>query len=84
MSEKLERDKEKNDRLQQLINYGVPLLGAGSSAAVSSTLGMIGPEGPAIGGMVGKGIEIALSEVGQEISDRHLSAREKVRVGLRL
>ncbi len=81
MSEKLGGDKEKNDRLQQLINYGVPLLGAGASAAISSTLGMIGPEGAAIGGMVGKGIEIALNKVGQDISERHLSTREKVRLG---
>ena len=76
-----ERETEKNDTFQQLINYGVPLLGAGASAAISSTLGMIGPEGAAIGGMVGKGIEIALSRVGQDISERHLSIREKVRVG---
>ena len=76
-----ERETEKNDTFQQLINYGVPLLGAGASAAISSTLGMIGPEGAAIGGMVGKGIEIALSKVGQDISERHLSTREKVRLG---
>ena len=81
VSEKSEREKEKNDRLQQLINYGVPLLGAGASAAVSSALGLIGPEGAAIGGMVGKGVEIWLSNVGQEISERHLGIREKVRVG---
>lgn len=79
-----ERETEKNDRLQQLVNYGVPLLGAGASAAISSTLGMIGPEGAAIGGMVGKGIEIALSKVGQDISERHLSTREKVRLGAAL
>ena len=42
---------------------------------------MIGPEGAAIGGMVGKGIEIALNKVGQDISERHLSTREKVRLG---
>ena len=76
-----ERETEKNDTFQQLINYGVPLLGASASAAISSTLGMIGPEGAAIGGMVGKGIEIALSKVGQDISERHLSTREKVRLG---
>ena len=81
MSEESEGDAEKNDTFQQLINYGMPLLGAGASAAISSTLGMIGPEGAAIGGMVGKGIEIALSKVGQDISERHLSAREKVRLG---
>ncbi len=76
-----ERETEKNDTFQQLINYGVPLLGAGASAAINSTLGMIGPEGAAIGGIVGKGIEIALNKVGQDISERHLSAREKVRLG---
>ena len=76
-----ERETEKNDTFQQLINYGVPLLGAGASAAISSTLGMIGPEGAAIGGLLGKGIEIALSKVGQDISERHLSTREKVRLG---
>ena len=81
MSEKSERETKKNNRLQQLISYGMPLLGAGASAAVSSTLGLIGPEGAAIGGMVGKGVEIWLSNVGQEISERHLGTREKVRVG---
>ena len=81
MSEKSGGETEKNDRLQQLINYGVPLLGAGASAAVSSTLGLFGPEGAVIGGIVGKGVEIWLSKVGQDISERHLSTREKVRVG---
>ena len=79
--ERSEKETAKNDRLQQLINYGVPLLCASASAAVSSALGLIGPEGAAIGGMVGKGVEIWLSKVGQEISERHLSTREKVRVG---
>ena len=81
MSEKSGRATEKNDTLQQLINYGMPLLGAGASAAINSTLGMIGPEGALIGGMVGKGIEIVLNKVGQDISERHLSIREKVRLG---
>ena len=81
MPDQSERETEKKDRFQQLINYGVPLLGAGASAAVSSALGLIGPEGAAVGGMVGKGIEIALSKVGQDISERHLSTREKVRIG---
>ena len=81
MPDQSERETEKKARFQQLINYGVPLLGAGASAAVSSTLGLIGPEGAAVGGMVGKGIEIALSKVGQDISERHLSTREKVRIG---
>ena len=56
--ERSEKETAKNDRLQQLINYGVPLLCASASAAVSSALGLIGPEGAAIGGMVGKGVEI--------------------------
>ena len=81
MPDQSERETEKKARFQQLINYGVPLLGAGASAAVSSTLGLIGPEGAAVGGMVGKGIEIALNKVGQDISERHLSTREKVRIG---
>ena len=81
MPDQSERETEKKSRLQQLINYGVPLLGAGASAAVSSALGLIGPEGAAVGGIVGKGIEIALSKVGQDISERHLSTREKVRIG---
>ena len=81
MPDQSERETEKKERFQQLINYGVPLLGAGASAAVSSTLGLIGPEGAVVGGIVGKGIEIALSKVGQDISERHLSTREKVRIG---
>ena len=81
VSEESGRDREKNDTLQQLINYGVPLLGAGASAAINSTLSMMGPEGAVIGGIAGKTIENLIIKAGKEFSERHLSTREKVRLG---
>ncbi len=39
MSEKSERDAEKNNTLKQLINHA-PLLGGVANAAISSTLSM--------------------------------------------
>ena len=78
MSDKSGGETEKNDRLQQLINYGVPNLVL--TQCCCKFKGLFGPEGAVIGGIVGKGVEIWLS-LGQDISERHLSTREKVRVG---
>ena len=83
MPDQSERETEKNERLQQLINSGTEVLGSGAGAAVGSALGLLigGPGGAMVGGIVGKGFEIGLSKIGQDISERHLSTREKVRVG---
>lgn len=82
MSAKSGRDEEKNDGLRQLIHDGTAMLGSGAGAAVGAVLGLLGgPGGAAIGGITGKLIENLISKVGQEISERHLSTREKVRVG---
>ena len=84
MSEKSGGETERNDGVQQLINYGTEILGSG--AAASAALGLLigGPGGAVIGGIVGKGFEIGLSKVGQENSERHLGTREKIRVGAAL
>ena len=86
MSEKSGGETERNDGVQQLINYGTEILGSGAGAAASAALGLLigGPGGAVIGGIVGKGFEIGLSKVGQEISERHLGTREKIRVGAAL
>ena len=78
-----ERKIETNDGLQQLIHHGAELLGSGAGAATGAAIGglIAGPGGAVIGAIGGKGIEIALSKVGQEIAERQLGTREKVRVG---
>ena len=83
MPDQSERETEKNERLRQLINSGTEVLGSGAGAAVGSALGLLigGPDGAMVGGIVGKGFEIGLSKIGQDFSERHLSTREKVRVG---
>ena len=82
LSEKSERAAEENDGIRQLIYDGTAMLGSGAGAAVGAVLGLLGgPGGAAVGGVAGKLIENLISKVGQEISERHLSTREKVRVG---
>ena len=86
MSEKSGGETERNDGVRQLINYGTEFFGSGAGAAASAALGLLigGLGGAVIGGIVAKGFEIGLSKVGQEISERHLGTREKIRVGAAL
>ena len=86
MSEKSGGETERNDGVRQLINYGTEFFGSGAGAGASAALGLLigGLGGAVIGGIVAKGFEIGLSKVGQEISERHLGTREKIRVGAAL
>ena len=79
MSEKSGRAAEENDRLQQLINYGTEIAGGAAGAALGFFIG--GPVGAVIGGAGGPAAAITLRNIGQEILERHLGSREKVRVG---
>ena len=82
MSEKSERNTEKNEDLRQFFNDGTRMFGAGIGAAIGAALGSLGgPGGAAIGGVAGKLVENLISRVGKEFSERHLGTREKVRVG---
>ena len=58
MSEKSGGETERNDGVQQLINYGTEILGSGAGGAASAALGLLigGPGGAVIGGIVGKGV----------------------------
>ena len=79
MSQKSAKDKERNDGISRLINYGTEI----ASGAVGGALGFLigGPVGSVIGGASGPMAAIMLRSIGQEISERHLGTREKVRVG---
>lgn len=76
MSKKSENDAEKNDRIRHLINHGTEIAGG---AALGLLIG--GPVGAVAGGAGGPMAAIALRSIGQEISERLLGTREKVRVG---
>ncbi len=79
MSEKSEQDVEKNKGIRQLINYGTEIAGG----AVGGVLGFLvgGPVGAVVGGAGGPMVAITLRSIGQEILERQLGPREKVRVG---
>ena len=79
MSEKSEKDAEKNDRIRQLVNYGTEITGGAAGAALGLLIG--GPVGAVVGGAGGPMAAIALRNIGQEILERQLGSREKVRVG---
>ena len=83
MSEKSETNTEGKDGVQRLLDRGAEMLGSGAHAVTSRVLALLvgGPEGLAIGGVVGKGVEIVLNRVGGEISTRQLAPREETRVG---
>ena len=83
MSEKSGKSAESKDSIERLLERGTEMLGSGANAVTSGALALLvgGPEGLAIGGVLGKGVEIALNKVGQEISARQLAPREETRVG---
>ena len=83
MSEKSGKSAEGKDSIERLLERGTEMLGSGANAVTSGALALLigGPEGLAIGGVLGKGVEIALNKVGQEISTRQLAPREETRVG---
>jgi hypothetical protein len=79
MSEVENREKTENQHIRNLINLGGEIAGG----AVGGALGFLagGPEGAALlgaGGVVAAG---ALKYIGNEITERLLGPREKVRIG---
>ena len=85
MSKHYEEHDEGNDGLQQLIKCGTEMLSSGVGAAVGAGVGSIaGPGGVIVGAVIGKGAETAFNKLGQEVSARLLSHREKQRLGTAL
>ena len=79
VSEKAEKDAEKNDKIRQLINHGTEIAGGAAGAALGLLIG--GPVGAVVGGAGGPMAAITLRSIGQEILERQLGPQEKVRVG---
>ena len=79
MSEKSEKDAKKNDGISRLINYGTEIAGGAVGGALGFLIG--GPVGSVIGGASGPMAAITLRNIGQEILERQLGSREKVRIG---
>ena len=79
MTEKSEKDAEKDGRIRQLINHGTEIAGGAAGAALGLLIG--GPVGAVIGGAGGPMAAITLRSIGQEILARQLGPREKIRVG---
>ena len=79
MPDQSERETEKSDGIRQLISYGAEISGSAAGAALGWFVG--GPVGAVVGGAGGPMAVIALKNLGQEIIERQLGTREKVRVG---
>lgn len=79
MSEQRNNETNKSDRIQALISGGTEMAGG----AVGGTLGFLaaGPIGAAVLGAGGAAAAKVLKHIGQEVSERILGPREKVRVG---
>ena len=72
-------EKDESGSIKKLIELGANMLGAGGGAAVGSVLG--GPTGAIAGAMYGPFLANTIYQVGNEISERHLSRREEERIG---
>ena len=81
MSEKSQ--KNKTDRgLRRLLRHAPGPVGGAAGSALGVGLGAVGiPGGEAIGGVLGSSAGNLLTGLGQEIWERHLSRREKMRLG---
>ena len=87
MSKKSGKAEETKDNFKPLLDHGTEMLAGGAATVASAAIAWLlggGPEALAIGGTVGKGIQIALGKVGGEISSRQLGPREETRVGATL
>ena len=87
MSKKSRKAEQAKDNFQPLLDHGPEMLAGGAATVTGATIAWLlggGPEALAIGGTVGKGIQIALGKVGGEISSRQLGPREEKRVGATL
>jgi hypothetical protein len=72
-------EEQNNNALLALIDYGSELFGAAIAGIIGFFAG--GPVGAAIFGAAGAGVAKVIKSVGEEISQRHLSKREKIRSG---
>ena len=80
MADNFEKDVEKNEGILQLINNSSEI--AGSTIAGLATGLLTGdPIAAAIFGVGGKALEIGFRMIGNEISERMIGPREKVRAG---
>ncbi|GJL54325.1 MAG: hypothetical protein NPIRA02_14570 [Nitrospirales bacterium] len=79
MSNNSEKETEKKDGIQTLIETGAEIAGG----AVGGALGFLagGPIGAALLGAGGAAAAMALKHVSQEVSERLLGHREEVRIG---
>lgn len=74
---------KKDENVRGLISAGTELAGGTVSAAIGALLGaaVAGPPGAIVGGVAGTAAVISLRRAGEEISERVLGPREKVRAG---
>ena len=84
MAEKSGMSAKRKNRIERLLERGNEMLVGGAAAVTSGAVAFLlgeGPESRAVGGIASKGIEIALRNVGSDISERQLGSREEIRVG---
>jgi hypothetical protein len=79
MSKGRENDTKKNEDIRKLIDGGAEIAGGAVGGALGFFAG--GPIGAAALGAAGTAAAKALRRIGQEVSERLLGPREKVRVG---
>ena len=81
MSEKSQKP-ETDHGMRQLLRHAPGTVGGASGSAIGLGLGAIAvPGGEGIGAVVGSAVGNLLSGLGQDIWERHLSRREKQRLG---
>ncbi|MFA7585932.1 MAG: hypothetical protein WCY11_07015 [Novosphingobium sp.] len=82
MSDKTNEDASSKQRIRKIVGWGTEMAGG----AVGGALGFLlaGPAGAAVAGAGASAITKAFGWVGEEICDRFLSPREKVRIGAAL
>lgn len=76
-------NEKKDENVRGLISAGTELAGGTVAAAIGALLGaaVAGPPGAIAGGAAGAAAAISLRRAGEEISERVLGPREKVRAG---
>ncbi len=74
--------QKKFESLQRLIGAGSDITGSGIGAVAGAALG--GPPGAVAGAIAGTAISNVLKNIGNDISERMLSPREKVIIGAAL
>jgi len=72
-------DKNNSDDVKKLVNLGSNITGSVSGAVIGFVAG--GPPGAVLGALFGPAIAEAFKKVGNEIANRILGPREKVRIG---